>query len=220
MNVNPTKRGLPRGTLSRDRIVAAAVELVDREGLPALSMRHLATQLGCEAMALYKHVPDKQRLLQCVANAVLEEFRRPARADWRTEIEFVAAELRRVALAHPNVFSLIAEQLPNSQAGLAPVNAILQALHKAGLDDREVVGAFWAVVAYATGALVAETAALRGVEQPFPAGISAATPGLETDVAQLGTLLAASDWSTEYDHGLALLLDGIAVRHLGGSPPA
>jgi hypothetical protein len=117
-----------------------------------------------------------------------------------------------VALAHPNVFSLIAEQLPNSQAGLAPVNATLEALHKTGLDDREVVGAFWAVVAYATGALVAETAALRGVEQPFPTGIAAATPGLQTDVAHLGPLLAASDWSTEYDHGLTLLLDGIAAR--------
>lgn len=220
MNRNPTRRRLARGTLSRERIVTAAVELVDREGLPALTMRHLANQLGCEAMALYKHVPDKQRLLQLVADTVLEEFRRPARADWRTEIEVVAGELRRVALAHPHVFPLIAEQLPNSQAGLTPVNAALDALRKTGLDDREVVGAFWAVVAYTTGALIAETAALRGVEQPFPAGVTEASTGLEPVVAHLGARLAGSDWSTEYSHGLALVLDAIAARAAGRTADA
>jgi TetR/AcrR family tetracycline transcriptional repressor len=212
MDAIPARRGLARGTLSRDRIVSTAVELIDREGIPALTMRHLAAQLGCEAMSLYKHVPDKQRLLHLVTDAILEEFRRPARTDWRTEIESVAGELRRVALAHPNAFSLIVEQLPNSRTGLAPVNALLEALRTTGLGERELVGAFWAVVAYATGALVAETAALRGVKQPFPAEVSEALPGLDPGVAHLGPRLANSDWATEYAHGLGLLLDAIAAR--------
>lgn len=217
MDASPARRGRARGTLSPKRIVSAAVELVDRDGLPALTMRHLAAQLGCEAMSLYKHVPDKQRLLHLVTDAVLEEFRRPARTNWRTEVETVAGELRRLALAHPNVFPLIAEQLPNSRAGLAPVNALLEALSTTGLDDGEVVGAFWAVAAYVTGALVAETAALRGVEQPFPAALSEAVPGLEPGVAHLGSRLAGSDWATEYTHGLNLLLDAVAARAADGA---
>lgn len=201
-----------RGTLSQPRIVETALAVVDRDGLDGLTMRRLAGELGCEAMSLYKHVPDKQQLLQLLIDSVLADFHSPASADWRTDLRSIANELRRLALAHPHVFPLIAEQLPNSPTALAPVGATLSALGRSGLSEREVVGAFWALVAYTTGALVGETAAHRGVTQPFPGVLGAGGTAPDPSVARYAEELASGDWEVEFHHGLELLLTAIAAR--------
>ena len=203
---------LPRGTLSTPKIVDAAIRLIDADGLQLLTMRRLAQELGCEAMSLYKHVADKDMLLALVIERVMDEFVPPnPRLGWRNRLRAIAAELRRLALAHPHLFPLIAVQLPTSPAALAPVDAALAALTDAGLPDDRAVGAFWALVAYVTGALLAETAAVTGAVQPFPFGLPAGGNDAHPHVTRMSARLAASDYATEFDRGLNLLLDSIAT---------
>ncbi|MBI4934144.1 MAG: TetR/AcrR family transcriptional regulator C-terminal domain-containing protein [Actinobacteria bacterium] len=211
-----SRRPLPRGTLTPGLIVGAALALVDRDGLDALTMRRLAAELGCEAMSLYKHVPDKATLLQMVIDHVMSDFRTPSAAlGWDDRLRAVARDLRRLALAHPHVVPLLAVQLPSSAMSLVPVDAVLGALHDAGLDDERVVGLFWALVAYVTGALVAEAAAVTGVEQPFPFGLSGDATEHLPHVARLGRLLATSEYEVEFERGLELFID--AVERAGAS---
>lgn len=212
------KEPLRRGTLSRDRIVGAALDLVDADGLEALTMRRLATSLGCEPMSLYKHVPDKETLLDLIVELVLSDFRAPAsRLGWRRQATFVADELRRLALAHPHAFALVAVRLPASPVALAPVEAALAALTAAGLPDAEVVSAFWALVAYTTGALIAETAAITGTVQTFPFAPELVGAVAAPQVSRLAAALAGCDWEAEYHAGLSLLIRSIDADRRGAT---
>ncbi len=207
----PSRRPLRRGSLSRERIVDAAVELVERDGVDALTMRRLAAHIGCEPMSLYKHVDHKDALVELVVEQVLADFEPPAAAlDWRDRLRGIGAELRRIAIGHPHVFPLLALRLPSTSVALAPVEATLVALRSSGLRDDDVVSAFWALTAYTTGALLAETAATVGVDQPFPFGLDGVDASAAPTVVELAALLACSDWRTEYERGLEMVLGSIA----------
>jgi AcrR family transcriptional regulator len=201
-----------RKPLSRDRVVAAALRLVDRRGLDALSMRRLGTALGVEAMSLYKHVPSKPALLELLVERVLADIAPPpVDAPWEPRLRHVVDELRRVSLAHPHVFPLLATRVPASPQALAPLEALLAALLDAGLDDAAAVRHFWTLIGWATGALLAETAAATGVGQ---ANI-ALPPGLDASAfpafARLGDRVAACDFAEEYARGLDVLIDAIGA---------
>lgn len=200
--------GARRGSLSQPEIVAAAVIVGDRDGLDAISMRRVATELGCEAMSLYRHVANKQDLLRLVAEAVLSEFSTPHPGAWRAQLSAISDEMRRLALAHPNLFPLVAEQLPGTEVALVPVGLTLSALRSAGLSEEDVVSCFWALASYTAGALVAEAAFMRGVHQTFPA----ASLPLEKEVAELAPLLGINGWEGEFRRGLMILLDAIEAR--------
>lgn len=201
-----------RRPLSRDRVVASALRLVDRRGLDALSMRRLGSALGVEAMSLYKHVPSKPALLELLVERVLAEIAPPPHgASWEGRLRHVADELRRVSLAHPHVFPLLATRVPASPQALAPLEALLAALLDAGLDDATAVRHFWTVIAWATGALLAETAAATGAgaaNLDVPPDLDAAAfPAF----ARLGATVATCDFAVEYARGLDVLIGAVRV---------
>lgn len=204
-------RPMRRGTLSRSLIVKTALDLIDTHGMEALSMRRLASAVGCEAMSLYKHVPDKQALLESVVEHVLAGFRPPdPTSGWEGRLIHVADELRRMALAHPHVFPLIATRFPTTTDALAPVEATLAALCDAGLSDEAVVRQFWVLVAFVTGALIAECAATTGVEQAFPTRLPPPDAGRTPHVARLAGRLGSCGFAEEYGSGLRTLLSSVA----------
>ena len=141
--------------------MAAALRIVDRRGLDALTMRGVGEALGYEAMSLYKHVPGKQALLDLVIERVASEMEPPdASASWDDQLRQLAGEWRRIALAHPHVFPLLATGPPPSPAALLPIiEATLAALREPAVDDESATSMFWAFLAYTTGALMAECAA-------------------------------------------------------------
>ena len=106
-----------REPLTRARVLDAAVALADAQGIPALTMRRLAAELGVEAMSLYHHLPGKAGLLDGLAEAVVEEIGAAVRAtgdgatDWRASLRrrFVAA--REVMLRHPWAPALLGSAL-------------------------------------------------------------------------------------------------------------
>ena len=90
-----------RTQLTRQRVVAAAVELADSDGTESISMRRLAQELGVEAMSLYTHVRNKDDLLDGMADAVISEIPLVPRAGWKTSLRQMALAAREVMLRHP-----------------------------------------------------------------------------------------------------------------------
>src|SRR3954449_7451812 len=99
-----------RAPLTRDRILRAALVLIDRDGLDALTMRGLGAALGVEGMALYRHVGSKERLLDGVAELLLSELELPpaGATSWQEAWLALARSYRRLALDHPGAFRLLA----------------------------------------------------------------------------------------------------------------
>jgi AcrR family transcriptional regulator len=138
------------GSLDRAQIVAAALELAKREGIEALSIRRLATEVGAARMALYRHVPDKDALLDLVANAVAEqEIISGALAGdgpWPDRLRSIARGMRRQGLAYPGLVELLMSRGNHGPAGLRLAQAILDAIAEAGLDDERTAYGYLAFV--------------------------------------------------------------------------
>ena len=89
------------GKITRDVVLATALEIIDRDGADALSMRRLARALGRDPMILYRHAPNKAALLEGVAETVLTHLKvDPADPDWAAQLRSVARDYRQLALAH------------------------------------------------------------------------------------------------------------------------
>src|SRR5439155_9252124 len=99
-----------RQPLTRQRIIRAALRVMDEDGLEAVTMRRIGRELGVEAMSLYNHVRDKEDILDSISEAVLGEFRVPEADDWSDGLRQAAREYRRLLHAHPNVVTLMTER--------------------------------------------------------------------------------------------------------------
>lgn len=198
-----------RTPLSIPRIVDAARARIDADGLDALSMRKLGADLGVEAMALYKHVPDKEHLVRLVVASVYEEMALPdPEAPWDERLRQAAHSLRAAALAHPRLLRLVVTEPPPTAAVQRRIDAVLAALLDATGDDASAVRHFWVFVAYVSGALLAETAALVAPDaSPIPAE-SVECPVLTA----LGPRLATCDFATEYEAGLDIVIGAVPRR--------
>jgi len=129
--------------LSRDAILDAAIGLLDRDGLAALSMRKLGAALGVEAMSLYNHVPSKDSLLDGIHERILLSLEPPASArSWQAFVRHQANALHRALLAHPNAIPLFATRPAATPAAIERLDRYLEVLLRAGfkpLDALSVV---------------------------------------------------------------------------------
>ncbi len=191
-----TATGTRRAPLSRDRVIAAALALVDREGLDGLSMRRLAAELGVEAMSLYHHVQDKSDVLDGLVGAVLDEMQLPAGGPWDERVLQVAHELRRVVRAHPHVHTLVVERAFRSPSVLAPVAVLLDALAESGLPGEQVAGAFWTLLSFVSGSLSCELA-------DVPEGLD--------ELVDLPVALFDGDVDAQFDRGLRTVTRALAA---------
>src|SRR5436190_23606942 len=90
--------------LSAERIVLAALELIEDEGMAAFSTRKLASKLGCEAMSIYHYFPSKGHLMDALVDRVMSEMTVlvPGERPWRAQMELSARQWRAMALRHPS----------------------------------------------------------------------------------------------------------------------
>jgi Bacterial regulatory proteins, tetR family len=113
--------GNPDGRITRDVVLAAALELIDRDGVDGLSMRRLARVLHRDPMILYRHAPNKAALLDGVAETVLAQLKvDPTDPDWTAQLRAVARGYRALALAHPHVVPLLVTRPLATPLGLRP----------------------------------------------------------------------------------------------------
>lgn len=156
--MSPERRiGRPRAgeaKLTRERILRAALELVDREGMDALSMRRLATTLGVDPMAIYHHLDGKEAVVAGMVELAFGELPVPAAdmGDWRARVRAVAQAYLGLALSHPNlIFHLVTSAGWAAQAALALNEALYGALEAAGLPPRQLLAAADLIVDYIHG---------------------------------------------------------------------
>jgi AcrR family transcriptional regulator len=199
------------GALSRERIAAAALDLVDREGLVALSTRRLGEELGCEAMSIYHHFPNKAHLMDALVDRMLAEARvaAPGDGDWLQRLRMTAHGFRVMALKHPKFFPFFAVHRLNTPSGVAYINAIIGILREAGFSDGDAARYFREIGYYLTGAALDETAG-------YANGPSAAVPVSDEIIAAEYKHLAAAapyfqlaHFQATFETGLEILLDGI-----------
>lgn len=143
-----------RAPLSRDRIVAAAAALLDREGPAALSARRLAGELGCEAMSLYHHVPNMGDLLEAVIDRTLASIALPpvAPAASRPSLATLARDYLALALAHPQVFLVLGTRRWRSPAQAALQLRMVELLVAHGLLPRAALRGSRVLLVYLNGA--------------------------------------------------------------------
>lgn len=124
----------PRAPLNRDRILRAALELADREGIDALSMRKLAQALGVEAMSLYNHVANKDEILAGMVDAVFTEVDLPDGGDWKTAMRQRYLSTRDTFARHPWALGLLHAQTYLGDATLRHHDEVLGRLRRAGFS--------------------------------------------------------------------------------------
>jgi AcrR family transcriptional regulator len=195
----------------------AAVELADEQGFDALTMRNLAERLGVVPMALYKHVADKDALLDGMVDLVFAELRIPDDTDWRAALRVRAMSVRAALARHPWAVGRMESGTPGP-ANLQHHNAVLACLRRdAGFPFRTAVHAYSVLDAYVygfalqekalTGDMPAEAKRRHAVVADQHASPADAYPYLMEVVAEFGA--AGYDFASEFEFGLDLVLDGI-----------
>jgi AcrR family transcriptional regulator len=205
--------------LSQERIVEAAIELADADGLGALSMARLAERLGCGTMSLYRHVANKDELVTFMLSAGPGPPPGPMDGtDWRGALTDWATGLWDVYHRHPWILQAAAAGPPADPGQLAWLDAGLASLGGTGLSERDKLAAVMAVLHFARGAAALDIEAAGHVDGPeypallrrlldaerFPALAAALDAGVfdQTD----------NDPLSEFLSGLRQLLDGIAAK--------
>ena len=191
-----------REHLTRPRVVAAALAIVDRDGLDGLTMRALGRELGVDPMAAYHWFPNKQAILQGVGEAILAEIAVPA-ADpavrWQEVALRLAREYRVTLLRHPRALPVASTQPVMTPRGFELIERTLAALVAGGLTAGAGLEAINTVAAFVIGSAVAEAGVTPGSEPVEREAIASAYAGIS---AEEFPLLASA-----MDQGAALMAD-------------
>ena len=202
-----------RQPLSRRRVLEEAVRFTDREGLEALTMRRLGSELGVEAMSLYNHVPNKSALLDGMLEVLLGELEVPPPAhDWEERIKEGYRAFRRLAHEHPNVFPLLVNRPPDTMDGAWLVEELLRTLRLAGLDRESALHAFRALSSYAFGYAMAEIRGFTLEPAGSRLGARSLSPAKFPNLCELAPYLEEVDHDREFEFGLEVIIAGLRDR--------
>ncbi len=215
-----------RGPLSRARIVAAALAVLDADGLAGLSMRRVARELDTGAMSLYRHVSGREELLDLVLVELAAAIPvSPPGASWREDAAALARDVRRALLRRRDLTLLLTARLGQGPAALATLDRALGIFLRAGFAPREAVLANHALGAYVAGSCTWAAVGLGGAADP---AVRAARARDAADrladlplsafpnVALVAADLFVGSADERFEDGLAALLDGFAARLPGG----
>jgi AcrR family transcriptional regulator len=216
-----------RQPLDRARIVGAAVSFIDEFGLPGLSMRRLGSLLGVEAMSLYRYVPGRENLLDAVVETILAEMEHDheilaaPRDGWQDFLIRLAHGVRRVALAHPKAFPLVASRpveapwLRPPLRSMAWVEAFLDGLIGEGFSDDAAAGAYRAFTSFLLGHLLLEVSALGADVGPLDVADDGEPrndrPLTYPTVERLRGALSEDHSAIEFEESLESLVNRIAL---------
>lgn len=221
------KASTPRVPLSRDRVLAAAVELADAGGLEALTMRGLADSLGVEAMSLYHHVAGKEALLDGVAEVIVDEINiavgelEPATGadDWKRVMRKRILAARDVMLRHKWAPAVLETRTSMSPSVLFYFHGVLEIFRAGGLSYDLAHHALHALGSRALGFTqeMFDPAPGSDDEEMNEEMLEQLASQLPLLVEMLGeishegpeTTIGWCDDQTEFEFGLDLLLDGL-----------
>jgi AcrR family transcriptional regulator len=222
------------GKITRELVLATALELIDRDGVDALSMRRLGAALDRDPMVLYRHARGKAALLDGVVETVLAQLKvDPADPDWAAQLRSVARDYRALALAHPNVVPLLvtrplATPLALRPPGtLRPLEDLLALLTRVGFSGPDALHVYRAFFGFLNGHVLNELQEV--VDNPdetddlLRLGLHRLPIGEFPLLRSLAHALASYDGAAELERGLDILLTGLTstLSPTGaGHPPA
>jgi TetR/AcrR family tetracycline transcriptional repressor len=224
--VSPRKANTP--VLTREQIVAAAITLVDRDGLAALTMRRLAGELGVGPMSLYYHVPDRAALEDLIFDAVLGEVDFSGddpTLDPEERVVRMGHALRAALLAHPHTVPITLSRSARTPGQLRPVDVMLGILDDLGLAPTDAIAVVDVVGQYVFGTTLAYVNQLDREtgppEAPETGGDSGITPEDFPHLTRAVLEAESLGWDEMFDRGLRALARGLVVDKVAdGRRPA
>jgi len=206
-----------RKRLSRERVVGAALAIADAEGLGALTIRSLATELGVKPMSVYYHVAGKDDILAALVDIVFGEIELPVPGrDWRPEMERRADSARAVLARHRWAIGLLESRPDPGPANLRHHDTVLATLRAAGFSPELTAHAYALIDSYVYGFALQEASlpfegreSVGDVAGPIMERMAA---GEYPHLAQMATtyyLQPGYDFGDEFRFGLDLILDGL-----------
>ncbi|WP_020500944.1 TetR/AcrR family transcriptional regulator [Sciscionella marina] len=205
-----------RAPLTRDYVLSGAVRYVDEHGLEALSMHKLGAELGVKAMSLYKHVANKDDLLDGIVEQLWAQIPiEPASADWREAIKRLAAALRDLVHRHPRAASLLTSRQTILQRPLEIFDALLAVMRDSRVPEQCAVALLRTIFPYAIGYALAELAypdsedgddevtRIRRITNML-------SPQAPDDLVRTALLVCGEcDMNAQFDIGLDLMIRGL-----------
>jgi AcrR family transcriptional regulator len=209
-----------REPISRDAIVAAAIGLLDREGLAALSMRRLGEELGAGAASLYWHVGSKDGLLDLVLDELIGEVEvpDPDPARWQEQLKETAKSQRRVSLRHPYLVRVSIGRIPMGPNALRVTEGTLGILRAGGLSPRLAVQGYLLLIDTVNGFTLDETGPQRNPDElqkvaDMARDYIASLPAEQfPNMTELAGEFAFSDPDERFEILIDIFVDGLARR--------
>jgi AcrR family transcriptional regulator len=211
----------PRGSITRQRVVQGALELIDADGLVGLTMPRLAQELGIGTMSLYRHVTSKADLLEALAGLVFSELEVPRGdpADWQTRVVGYLVQWRAQALAHPAIASIIADRPLALRSAHDHLEEMLTVLHEAGFENDEAVRVFYSLFIYVLGFVVWELPRSGDHDsQTWRQSLQELPPGPYRRLHAAHDALSTTASYEQFLFGLELLIGSIAGRSGSTNP--
>ena len=222
--------GSTRAPLDRRTILLAAVQLIDENDLRYLTMRRLGAHLGVEGMALYHYIHGREDLLDGIVELVIDDLYGDPDVyikadDWQDYMVRLAHGVRRIALAHPQVFPLVATRPPAAPWVRPPLRSLrwmesfLQTLHQCGFSDSASVAAYRSFSSFLLGHLLLEVSAqgadIGPVEQAEPDDQPTTDLSEYPRLKSLEAELSQDNSPAEFEEALETLLDRLEMlkRH-------
>lgn len=216
MTARAHRRREPGDTLTRERVLRAAIELADENGIDALTMRELGRKLKVEGASLYNHVASKDDLLDGMTDLVAAEIEVPSESqDWKDAMRRRAISARDVFSRHPWASSLIDSREHSGPAQLAYADRVLGTLLAAGFSPRAAANAFLILDTYIYG-FQRQQSSLSLPEGVETFDVAEELLATLTQDAYPSLLRIAADFAENphdevavFDFGLDLILDGL-----------
>ena len=219
----PSSASSRKVPLSRELVLSTALELVDAEGLDALTMRRLGQELGRDPMSLYRYAANRAALLDGVTESVLDELTIFTEVlDWQAQLRRIAHDLRLLALRHPNVVPLLVTRPLSTPLGLRPLGTlrpleqILGLLIGTGFRPSDALHVYRAYYGFLYGHILNELQEYvvdpEENEALLRLGLHRLPSKEFPHLRALGPVLAGYDGAAELDQGLTILLSGLAAQ--------
>lgn len=198
----------PKRRLTPDLVLESAWTIVESGGVEALTMRRLGSELGVVPMAIYNHFPDREALLNAIAESALGRIAlQPRRGSWRTRLRSLINAVHALGTQHPNIYALVMSRPSKPKASVALMSEGLDALRQAGLKEQEAVRFYHLFLILIHGFPFWKASLEHNCNLSQP-DLAALTPAQVKDWQSVNAISATE----QFDKSVEMILDLIAAR--------
>ena len=216
----------PRAPLSRQQVLLGALRYIDEQGLAALSMHKLGAALGVKGMSLYKHVADKNDLLDGLVDVLWAEIDdQPPSHNWRQAIPALARALRALVHRHPHAAPLLTSRMVVPRHAVRIMDSYLRIMREAHVPERCAVSLLRAATTYGIGYALTELTLPQfeptDPANPMSGAVALLGPGAPENLVRTAYLVCVDcDLSDQFDIGIDLMVGGLEayLASIGAAP--